>query len=90
MKFSDFKTEFKDFRYIMCKGIGRISLADDIQENGHHQVDYLITDTLTNTDWFIDRRDWKCRQVSVSLDVKKAKGMIELLQKYVEYKEGKA
>lgn len=69
----------KDIHVILCKDIGRITFGNEERERGTNQVDYLVTDTLTNTDWYMDKRDWKCRQVSVSLDVKKAKGMIELL-----------
>ena len=64
---------------IHLEGVGRIKIGD--------RVDHLVTTTYTNTQWFTERSSWKCRQASITIDVKKAKGLIKLLQKYVEYKE---
>ena len=82
-----YNPQIKDTQCILCMGIGRITLGNPECERGTNQVDYLVTNTLTNTAWFMDKADWKCRHVSVSLDLDKAKGLISLLQKYVEFKE---
>ena len=83
-----YNPQIKDTKYIIDgNGIGRITFGNPERERGTNQVDHLVTDTLTNTAWFVDKADWGCRQVSVSLDLDKAKGLIALLQKYVEFKE---
>jgi len=75
------KAEVIDEVSIQLEGAGRIKIGD--------RVDHLVTTTYTNTQWFTERSSWKCRQASITIDVKKAKKLIELLQKYVEYKEDK-
>lgn len=82
-----YNPQIKDTKYII-NGIGWITFGNPECERGTNQVDHLVTDTLTNTAWFVDKADWGCRHVSVSLDLDKAKGLIALLQKYVEFKEG--
>ena len=79
--------KIKDTKCILCEGIGKITFGNSERERGTNQVDYLVTDTFTKTDWFMDKANWGCRQVSISLDLDKAKALISLLQKYVEFKE---
>ena len=71
------------------KGDHLIIFGDKTCQSGTHQVDYLITDTLTNTSWFVDKEDWKTRQVSLSLNLEKAKEIKSILEEYIEYMEKK-
>ena len=71
------------------KGDQLIIFGDKKCQRGTHQVDYLVTETLTNTDWFIEKKDWKTRQVSLSLNLDKAKEIKDILEEYIAYMENK-
>lgn len=57
-------------------------------EVGEGEIDYFNSTTYTNT--YLSKDYWRERNISFTIDVEKAKDMIELLTEYVQVKEGNA